>query len=41
MLLPTPPFPERTNILCLMDLSFSLMILMAGLMTTSPEAHKV
>jgi hypothetical protein len=41
VLLPTPPFPDKTKILCFMDLSFSLIIFIAGLILTSPEAHNV
>ena len=39
VLLPTPPFPERTTILCLMPDNFCAMILMAGFSWTAPEAQ--
>ncbi len=37
VLLPTPPFPYNTNILCLIFLSFSLMIAIAGSIFSYPE----
>jgi hypothetical protein len=37
VLLPTPPFPDKTKILCLIFLNFSLIIAMFGSIWTSPE----
>ena len=37
MLLPTPPLPERTKILCLTALNFSAIVFMAGLTVRVPE----
>ena len=39
VLLPTPPFPESTTILCFIPASLSAMIFMAGFYWTAPEAQ--
>lgn len=41
VLLPTPPLPDKTKILCLIFLSFYLIMAMAGSILSSPEEQAV